>query len=146
MQSFMFLPAQAPAKTPAPGVQALSAEEVAARAGTLRNDSVGDDNYQRAPFPTVTEGSEQPDQWVPRIARPTMHPAGPTGTLRQTDWDAQGGDEGRHGALVLTSGTPDGSQEPYGQSPRTFRAQPSPWDSGVVSTGSPYDPQVIGDE
>lgn len=142
------MPAQAPAATPAPGVQAIAARQVAADEGRARGTVVGLTRYQLAPYDLAPMGSEQPFQGVPRYSdRPAMHPAGPVGTLDQTDkdWSGFGGTTGAHGALVVTTGTPQGSQEPYGSNPRTFRAQPGPWDAGIVTAGSPSG-QVVGDE
>lgn len=142
---YLMLPAQAPAATPVPGVEALSAREAA---GHERPDTAGIERYQLTPEPQQQNGSGFPFQVPEGLPRPAMHPGGgTTGTLTQPFLDDQGGTEGRHGMLVQTSSTPNGVQLPYGSSPRTFRAQPGPWDAGYVNSGElAANPVVIGDE
>ena len=141
--NFLMMPAQAPATDPGTGVESRAARE----AGAQRPDTEGLTRYMRTPEPEQQNGSGFPFQVPEGLPRPAMHPGGgTTGTLFQPNMDDQGGTEGRHGALVQTSSTPDGVQLPYGSSPRTFRAQPGPWDSGYVNAGELARPVVVGDE
>ena len=142
--NFLFMPAQAPAADPGTGIEARSAREAG---GNERPDTVGLDRYQRSPEPEQQNGSGFPFQVPEGLPRPAMHPGGgTTGTLYQPFMDDQGGTEGRHGQLVQSSSSPDGVQLPYGSSPRTFRAQPGPWDSGYVNAGQSVAAPVVGDE
>jgi len=131
----------APASTPVRVGDTVSAEEAAARMGTLRSEDVGDNIFQRAPFQLVQYGSFYPFQHpVGVVTRAPLHPAGPVGTLHDSGWNYQGGSVGLHGEMVLTSTTPDGEQQAFGVAPKTWRAEPNPWDADVFTGWRPADP------
>lgn len=137
--TYPYWPAQKPATEPPPGgEEALSAFEEAADDGTLRPDDIGDTDWQRVPFYPPVLGSDFPFQVPKGTPRPAMHPAGPVGTLHPTDWNEYGGTAGLHGELVQSiQGPAQSGQQPFGANPKTWRAQPQPWDADAYVGWTP---------
>lgn len=112
-------------------MEVRSATDQSATEGRLRSTDVGDTQLPDVPQPEATPGS--PYDWFPLLGTPraprmpssmtTLHPVEPE----------FGGDIGSHGELVQSTSTPDGEQLPFGSSPKTWRAAPTPWDADVYA-------------
>lgn len=121
------------ADPPSAGEENLSATQQAARSGQLRSTDGGIDRHDGLyPTPVPQQGSGYEFQQIPGVVtRPTNHP---TPLLLTHDVDGtQGGATGVHGEIIQTASTPSGEQTPFGSAPKTWRAEPAPWDQDAYA-------------